>query len=131
MCLLDGVQHWSEQDIHCLATSHMAPENPLRAHGRLGIANGIEYAAQAMAVHGALLAPVDSTRPKAGYLVSVRGVQMAADRLDTAGTTLEIHAHCLMASDSNMLYEFTLNAAGKTLMQGRAAVMLNADKLAF
>ena len=42
------------------ASSHRAADNPLRAHGRLGAACGIEYAAQAMAVHGALLAPPDS-----------------------------------------------------------------------
>ena len=30
------------------------PDNPLRSHGRLGAASGIEYAAQAMALHGAL-----------------------------------------------------------------------------
>jgi predicted hotdog family 3-hydroxylacyl-ACP dehydratase len=131
MCLLDHVAHWSEQEILCVATSHNQPDNPLRAHGRLGIATGVEYAAQAMAVHGALLAPADSARPKVGYLVSVRGVKMAVDRLDDVQDALEIKAQCLMASESNMLYEFSLEAAGEVLLQGRAAVMLNAEKLAF
>jgi predicted hotdog family 3-hydroxylacyl-ACP dehydratase len=131
MCLLDRVEHWNEQDIACIATSHQQADHPLRAHGRLGIASGIEYAAQAMAVHGALLAPVGSTRPKVGYLVSVRGVKMAVDHLDDVEAEMEIKAHCLMASESNMLYEFTLEAAGTMLLQGRAAVMLNAEKLAF
>jgi predicted hotdog family 3-hydroxylacyl-ACP dehydratase len=131
MCLLDHVQHWSEQDICCIANSHYQADNPLRAHGRLGIAAGIEYAAQAMAVHGALLAPADSTRPKVGYLVSVRGVKMLVDRLDDIHSPLEVKATCLMTSESNMLYEFTLGAADQLLLQGRAAVMLNAEKLAF
>ncbi len=130
MCLLDSVQQWNEQEITCVAYSHSAPDNPLRAHGRLGIACGIEYAAQAMAVHGALLAPADSQTPKVGYLVSVRGVKMAVDRLDAFAGALEVKANCLMASESNMLYAFTLSADGTLLLEGRAAVMLNAESLA-
>ena len=58
MCLLDGVTQWSEAEIVCHATSHRDPGNPLRSVDRdvngLGITAGIEYAAQAMAVHGAI-----------------------------------------------------------------------------
>ena len=56
MCLLDAVLRWDTQHVACSATSHGDPSNPLRQFGRLGAACGIEYAAQAMAVHGALLA---------------------------------------------------------------------------
>src|SRR2546425_12108681 len=82
MCLLDCVEAWDAERIQCRAISHRALDNPLRAHNQLGAACGIEYAAQAMAVHGALLAPADSTAPRAGYLVSVRGVQFQVARLD-------------------------------------------------
>jgi predicted hotdog family 3-hydroxylacyl-ACP dehydratase len=99
----------------------------LRAHGQLGIACGIEYAAQAMAVHGALLAPVNSTRPRVGYLVSVRGVTMAATRLDDIQMDLLITASCIMSSENNILYQFSISADDKLLLEGRAAVVLNAD----
>src|ERR1700752_1268025 len=56
MCLLDEVLSWDAMRIRCRSSSHRATDNPLRAHGRLGAACGIEYAAQAMAVHGALIA---------------------------------------------------------------------------
>lgn len=131
MCLLDHVQDWSQDTITCIAHSHRATDNPLRAHNRLGVANGIEYAAQAMAVHGALLAPAGSATPKVGYLVSVRGVRMAVSRLDDVEGDLEITAQCMMASESNMLYEFKLTAQNQVLLEGRAAVVLNAEKLAF
>ena len=131
MCLLDSVSQWSEQEIMCVAHSHRDADNPLRAHGRLGIACGIEYAAQAMAVHGALLAPADISTPKVGYLVSVRGVNMIANRLDDIPGVLEVEASCLMASESNMLYEFSLKSAGQLLLEGRATVVLNAESLAF
>ena len=51
MCLLDRVLSWDEQQVCCVAQGHQAADHPLRAEGRLGIAVGIEYAAQAMAVH--------------------------------------------------------------------------------
>ena len=56
MCLLDEVIEWDAQHIRCRSATHRDPDNPLRSHGRLGIACGIEYAAQAMALHGALAA---------------------------------------------------------------------------
>jgi predicted hotdog family 3-hydroxylacyl-ACP dehydratase len=55
MCLLDEVTGWDTERISCRTSTHRAADNPLRAHGQLGIACGIEYAAQAMAAHGALL----------------------------------------------------------------------------
>ncbi len=129
MCLLDSVQTWDHANIRCIATSHRNADNPLRAHDQLGIACGIEYAAQAMAIHGALSAPADSPRPKVGYLVSVRGVNMYVTRLDDIAIDLRINATCMMANESNMLYEFSVSANDQVLLEGRAAVVLNADSL--
>ena len=130
MCLLDNVEAWDQETISCRASSHRNIDNPLRAHGQLGIACGIEYAAQAMAVHGALLAPVESSRPRVGYLVSVRGVTIAVTRLDDIHADLLITANCIMSSENNTLYQFSVSAEGKILLEGRAAVVLNADALA-
>src|SRR6059058_3338196 len=71
MCLLDEVLSWDAARIRCRSATHRSADNPLRLHGRLGGACGIEYAAQAMAVHGALIsasAPLAST-----VATSVRG----------------------------------------------------------
>ena len=129
MCLLDAVQSWDEANISCIAITHRAADNPLRAHDQLGIACGIEYAAQAMAIHGALSAPEDSPRPKVGYLVSVRGVKMHVARLDDIAEDLLIKATCVMANENNMMYEFTVSTIDKVLLEGRAAVVLNAEQL--
>lgn len=129
MCLLDCVEAWDEQGIQCRATSHRAIDNPLRANGRLGAACGIEYAAQAMAVHGALLASPDSTCAKVGYLVSVRGTQLHVSRLDDIAADLLVKATCITRSENNILYQFSVSAAGVLLLEGRAAVVLNADAL--
>lgn len=129
MCLLDHVEAWDAQGIRCRAVSHLATDNPLRAHGRLGAACGIEYAAQAMAVHGALLAPADSPGARAGYLVSARGVQLHVSRLDDIAADLLVEANCITRSENNILYQFSITAAGRPLLEGRAAVVLNAELL--
>ena len=125
MCLLDAVLHWDEHNITCRALSHRAPDNPLRADDALGMANGIEYAAQAMAVHGALLAG-SHTAPAAGFLASVRDVQWHAPRMDDLDAELLIHAQRLSGDARNILYSFHLDARGATVLSGRASVMLDA-----
>lgn len=126
MCLLDAVLAWDSGQIHCRASSHRQPDNPLRAAARLGAACGIEYAAQAMAVHGALLAPAGAP-PRPGYLASVRSVQLAVDRLDDLPQDLDIVAERLSGDENNILYHFRVEHAGDLLLSGRAAVMLVAQ----
>ena len=126
MCLLDHVEAWDQQRIRCRASSHRAADNPLRAHGRLDAVCGIEYAAQAMAVHGALLTPPDSARARVGYLVSVRGAQLHVARLDDISADLLVEAACITRSENTILYQFSVSAAGRMLLDGRAAVVLNA-----
>lgn len=129
MCLLDHVESWDEERIECRASSHRADNNPLRAYGRLGAACGIEYAAQTMAVHGALLAPAETTRARIGYLVSVRSTQLHVSRLDDIAVDLVVKATCITRNENNILYQFSVSAAGRPLLDGRAAVVLNAEGL--
>lgn len=134
MCLLERVSAWDAQQIRCEASSHRDSNNPLRAHGRLGAACGIEYAAQAMAVHGALLAEsgagAASQGPTLGYLASVRGVTLQVDRLDDLSDALSIHAERLSGDSTTILYSFTVHAGRRLLLGGRAAVILDAQGLA-
>lgn len=129
MCLLNSVRAWDPVKIQCDAISHRDPANPLRAHGRLGAACGIEYAAQAMAIHGALLAGPDILSPRVGYLVSVRSATLQAARLDDIADDLIVEASCVTASANNILYEFSIEARGQVLLAGRAAVVLDAAAL--
>ena len=128
MCLLDAVREWSGEAITCTASSHTDPANPLRADGRLGAANGIEYAAQAMAIHGALLAGNDG-QPRQGYLTSVRGVTLHAARLDDLAGELIVRAERLCGDANNILYQFSVSHADRCLLAGRAAVVLDASAL--
>lgn len=128
MCLLHQVLAWSDQSIECTAHSHRSPNNPLRDADQLGSATGIEYAAQAMAVHGALLAPADGP-PQLGYLTSVRGVTLHVARLDDLPGPLQVRAERLSGDDKHILYQFWVGHAGLTLLEGRAAVVLDAAAL--
>ena len=123
MCLLHAVHHWDATDIYCSALSHVAPDHPLRnAHG-LPISAGIEYAAQAMAVHGALLAPPDQV-PQVGYLTSVRNVEWWTPRLDDAGAELTVLATRVSGNEASLLYDFRILCQDRLLLRGRAGVMV-------
>ncbi|MBV8404343.1 MAG: 3-hydroxylacyl-ACP dehydratase [Gammaproteobacteria bacterium] len=137
MCLLDEVLSWDAARIRCRSASHRACDNPLRAHGRLGAACGIEYAAQAMAVHGALIAssaPLASTVAVSvrgsiasmGYLASVRNVALHVSRLDDLEVDLIAIAERITGDGRTVLYEFSVWGTPRLLMSGRASIVFDA-----
>jgi len=125
MCLLDGVLEWDARHVVCRASSHGDPANPLRVGGTLPAACGIEYGAQAMAVHGGLRAPPDQGAAP-GYLVAVRNAQLHAARLDDIAADLEVSATCRVADPTGLAYDFTVSAGGRLVAEGRATVALRA-----
>lgn len=126
MCLLDTLVAWSADSITCTATSHTDPAHPLRTAGGLLAPNAIEYASQAMALHGTLSAAPGSA-PTPGFLASVRGVTLHVPRLDTVAGTLTVAAQKLAGDARQALYSFALHGAdGTLLVDGRATVILNA-----
>jgi len=128
MCLLDSVLGWDQARIRCGTASHRAMDNPLRRDGRLGILCGVEYAAQAMAVHGALAAgggdDASCGRARVGYLASLRALVCHEDRLDLLPGTLIVAAERLVGEASRAIYRFTLHHGDRILLEGRAAVVL-------
>lgn len=135
MCLLDSVLEWNPNSISCQSHSHLALDHPLRANGRLGAACGVEYAAQAMAVHGSLVAQEAAAdgaigpSPRAGYLASMRSVVLHVERLDTVASPLLVRAERISGDANTVLYSFTVQAGGQILLSGRAAVVLNVSPL--
>jgi len=124
MCLLDEVAAWDPEKIRCIARGHRDAANPLRAGAELPALCGIEYAAQAMAVHGRLCAAVPRT-PRAGYLASVSDVVCRARRLDDLEGELVIEAERLAGDDAQVLYRFSLSSGENQLLQGKAMVVLD------
>ncbi len=123
MCLLDGVLSWDDTRIACTTRSHRTADNPLRRDGRLRAISGVEYAAQAMALHGAL-AGVAGTRPRVGYLASLRDPTCRVVYLDAIEGDLVVEAERLLDEGARVIYRFALIGTESVVMSGRAAVVL-------
>lgn len=132
MCLLARLQSWDASHIVCTATNHRDLAHPLRTRSGLLSPCAIEYAAQAMALHGALIGQEAGTAASPGFLASARGVQLHVLRLDDvpappAGTpdALRIEATRQSGDARQILYSFQVSHGGRPLAEGRAAVVLN------
>ena len=129
MCLLARLDAWDLQRIVCAATNHREADHPLRTRRGLLAPAAIEYAAQAMALHGALIGQATGTPATPGYLASARSVQFNVLRLDellvAAPDELRIEAVRQAGDARQILYAFTVRHADRLLAEGRAAVVLN------
>lgn len=125
MNLLDAVLACTPQAISCRARSHRRADHPLRLDGTLPAPVGIEYAAQAMALHGALNAR-PGVRGRPGFLASARGVRLHVARLDDVAGDLLVQVDHLAGDERQALYRFALHdEAGRVLLDGRATVVLD------
>ena len=128
MCWLQRLVAWSDERIVCEAVNHQDADHPSRtAHGLLASC-AIEYAAQAMALHGALRAEAAELAigPVPGFLASARGVKLSRWRLDKVAGPLRIEAERLAGDTRQLLYGFRLtDAVGECVAEGRATVILN------
>jgi len=126
MCLLDKMLTWDETHIKCSAKSHLNPANPLRTGNTLTVMAAIEYAGQAMALHGDLIASESpgGNRPRKGYLASLRNIVVNRQTLDDLPGDLLIEVELLMGDDDSSLYAFAVSTANDSVITGRAAVKL-------
>jgi predicted hotdog family 3-hydroxylacyl-ACP dehydratase len=125
MCLLDALLGWDAGEIRCRIAGHADTAHPLRSADGLPACTAIEYAAQAMALHAALSGG-DGAAPTPGFLASARDVHLLVPRLDDAPGPLEVRAKRQAGDARQALYRFELaDAAGRLLVSGRAAVVLN------
>ena len=89
---------------------------------------GVEYAAQAVAVHGALTE--NSSSAKKGYLAALRDVVCSVERLDTQDDDLVVRTTRVAAESGRLLYDFRIEAGGRELLKGRLSIVLIHDKSA-
>lgn len=123
MCLLDHALSWDETNIVCETERHRDPQNPLRRDGILPAICGLEFALQAMALHGALTA---GAAQKLGFVSSLRDVALEAERLDHLPGPLRVEATALFAEPGGFIYRFALSHGGTPLLHGQAAIILGA-----
>ena len=123
MCLLDRVEAWDENSITCYSNSHHLDSNPLRRDESLSSVHLLEYAAQAMAVHGGLHDREEGRQMTEGYLAALRDIKIELCDIDAMQDELKIEASKIMSQAGNMIYSFTVNAGENTLVSGRATVV--------
>ena len=123
MCLLDEVVGWTDEAIHARSRSHRREDNPLRSDGRLRAVHLCEYGAQAMAVHGGLLAQRDGAVAAPGLLVSLRAVKLHVARVDDLPGDLDVRAEKLLDGGGSWQYAFRVEHEGQLLAEGRAVVV--------
>ncbi len=124
MCLLDTVERWDETSILCTTASHRDATNPLRRDNRLEVICGLEYAAQAMAVHVGLLDQGKGRRLTVGYLGAVKNLMLQATRLDDVKGDLMVQATRLVGEVNGFIYAFRVLAERHELLDGRASIFL-------
>lgn len=126
MHLLAGVTALEETMLEAWADGHRDEGHPLRARGVLPASAAIEYAAQAIATHTALVS-APKEKPPIGYLAVLSGVRWAAPRLDDVAGRLAIRVTRLSATSGGLLYEFSVSGPDGVLVTGQQLIALMDD----
>ncbi len=124
MCLLDRVLSWDQTTIRCISASHRDPDNPLREAGGLPAWAGIEYAAQASAVHGSLVQASSAPgAPRAAVLGGLKNVSANCGWLDRIEDDLIIDASLLHSDRAGGIYSFETSAGTLWCLRGQFTLM--------
>ena len=121
MCLLDRLQYWDARSIRCIAISHRDADNPLRETGGLATLAGIEYAAQAAALHGALIR--DDLRPRNGVLAALKNVSATRPWLHELTDEIIVEATLLHCDPAGGIFDFAVLAGAECVLRGQFTLM--------
>lgn len=121
MCLLDSVIEYAAEEILCETASHRDPANPLLRDGVLSAIHLVEYAAQAMAAHGALQA---EGKAQPGMLAALRDIRLRVAHIHDIPGKLTVRARRRLARKEGSLYEFSVSAEDQVLCEGRLSIAL-------
>jgi predicted hotdog family 3-hydroxylacyl-ACP dehydratase len=123
MCLLERVDFWDKDKIVCYSNSHLSDTNPLRRKESLSSVHLLEYAAQAMAVHGGLHDREQGVQMTEGYLAALRDVSINLCEINKLQSELRIEANQILSQGGNMIYAFSVSSKETELTSGRATVV--------
>lgn len=136
MCLWEQVLACSDTTITCSTTTHLKDNHPLHANGTLSHINLVEYGAQAIAIHGGLLAlnqnllnqNHEQAPAKVGYIASIKKIQFFQQDF-TAEPDIFVLAELVTSDENARLYQFEIQTAEKsTLCSGQVLVMFPSSR---
>ncbi len=123
MCLLARVVACDETTVRCEADNHRDGANPLRNGQGLPASAGIEYAAQAMALHAALGSADGGGAIQSGAIAVLSDVRWTADFLDGIDGPLSVEATLLAGTGGGRQYSFAVGPrGGEALISGTVVV---------
>jgi len=123
MCLLEEVVDWNADGATVVTRTHLAPGNPLRRESGLSAICLCEYGAQAMAIHGALVARAAGRSLPPGLLVSLREVELFVSSAGDLPGELRVAVERLTGGASGLQYRFRVSHSGTVVARGRAAII--------
>jgi len=127
MCLLDSVLAWDLTSIACTAAAPH-PDHPLMRDGSLPAIAGCECAAQAAAVHGALVDGIDV--PREGMLAKLMDVQFELPCFPRIAAALHVRAEALGRTAAGCLYAFEVAQDDLRIVRGRLMVAFASPRTA-
>ena len=127
ICLLEQIASWDQQQVVCSTFTHRSLKNPLRSSGQLSAIHAIEYGAQAVAVHGGLLAHARGEAIQPGCLAALRQIKLHQSRLDEIESALTVEATQLLCDAGNLIYSFAVKAADQPIADGRVVVVVQSE----
>lgn len=86
--------------------------------------SGLEYAAQAMAVHVGLTTDISEENASLGYLGAVRDLQIGSCTFQQFAEDLTIEARLLLEQRMSFMYSFSMKTNQIMLLQGRASIFI-------
>ena len=89
---------------------------------------GLEYAAQAMAVHVGLTTDISEHNASLGYLGAIRDLQVHIRTFQQFAEDLTIEATLLLEQHMRFIYSFSMKANETMLLQGRASIFIQGSK---
>ena len=119
MCLLDAVTNWDASHIAC-SSAEPGAAHPLARDGRVPAIAACEYAAQAVAVHGALLDGVHGARD--GMLAKLTDVELCTPFFPVGAAGVTVRAELLGRLATGCLYAFDVSSTGQAVASGRLIV---------
>lgn len=121
MSLIDEIVQWDQKNLCARTMSHTAPDNLLRGSNGLRCVHTVEYAAQCMAVHGALNAADHGTRPM--VVGALKNVRLSDVRLDTLTSPLIIQVTIAVTGNAGAIYKFSVHHQDISIASGRVTLL--------
>ncbi|MDO3387816.1 hypothetical protein QWI17_18375 [Gilvimarinus sp. SDUM040013] len=128
MVLIDSIIEHSDAHIVCQTNSHLDGDNPLRSDGVMSVFVGIEYAAQAMAIHTRLCSQGASPNtPRKGVIAVASKLTAHTQQLDDFPQPLQVRTDIIAQTADSSLCSFAISAGAQTVLEGQLTALVMDD----